>query len=95
MNQQVKLIRDPIPISYGDPVGYTQAELEGKAEDFMRDNHPQEFRKMTKAGELKGYLTSKANAARRQAENLILAGVWDQEAWNRAIRSAILESESD
>ena len=37
----------------------------------------------------------KAKAAKDYAESFIYSGVWDREAWNRAIRLEILESESD
>ncbi len=74
-------------------VNYTQSELEAKALNFIRRNKP-EARKMSQV-DIAEWVTLKAKAARAEAESLIASGVWDQEAWNRAIRSQILESESD
>jgi hypothetical protein len=45
--------------------------------------------------ELDEYCRLKAEAARRYADNLMAAGEPDFIAWNRAIRSEILESESN
>jgi hypothetical protein len=75
-------------------VNYEQQELESKALDFIKRNKKKDCKTMSKA-EINEWAVLKANAARRYAENLMATGIWYQEAWNRAIRLEILESESD
>lgn len=76
-------------ISLHDP-----AILEGKAAKLVRQNQPKLYKSMTKA-ELTEYCERKAKRAKEYAENLMQVGIWEEEAWNRAIRLEILESESD
>jgi hypothetical protein len=73
----------------------TNAELEAKALRFVRQCRQKLYRELRQSGELKEYCRQKAKAARRYAENLIKSGEWEGNAWNRAIRLEILESESD
>lgn len=84
-----------VPVYQGEPLNYTQAELEAKALKFIKENKPREYRKMKALRELSEYCQLKAERARKQAESLIADGIWDKEAWNLAIRQVILESESD
>jgi hypothetical protein len=70
---------------------YSQADLEAKALEYVRENKPKEYRKMKKSGELDEYCRLAAKAAREFAQTLIASGVWDHEAWPRAIRQEILE----
>jgi hypothetical protein len=78
----------------GETVTYSQSELETKALNFIKRNKKKACKTMTK-GEISEWARLKANAARTEADGLMASGVWDQEAWNRAIRSQILESETD
>ncbi|GEM_PF-2675358 len=73
----------------------SQAELEAKAEYFLKTSRAKEYRAAKKSGELQEWIQIKVKAAKEMAESLIGGGVWEGEAWNRAIRSQILESESD
>jgi hypothetical protein len=73
-----------------DATTYSLAELEAKALNFIKRNKPP----MSKA-EAANLARLKAEAAEHYAKNLMLSGVWSGEAWNRAIRLEILESESD
>jgi hypothetical protein len=73
----------------------TENELKSKALRFVKENKPGEYRNMQKSVELDEYCRLKAEEARRYAEDLIASGEWDKQAWNRAIRLIILESESD
>jgi hypothetical protein len=50
---------------------------------------------MKVAGELDEYLNLKAKQAKDYAKNLIASGEWENQAWNRAERLIIMESESD
>jgi hypothetical protein len=72
-----------------------QEELEAKALYFLRTNRPKVYKKLEQSGELEEYCQLKAQAAKRYAENLIQSGEWLNQAWNRAIRLEILESETD
>jgi hypothetical protein len=71
---------------------YSQADLEAKALEYVKENKPKEYRKMKKSGDLDEYCRLAAKAARESAEALIKSGMWDREAWNLAIRQEILES---
>ena len=87
-------MEEKIPKAGLEPVTYSQAELEAKALSFIRLCKKKDCKTMSKS-EINEWATLKANAARTEAEGLIASGIWDQEAWNRAIRSQILESETD
>lgn len=94
-NLTLKQLRN---IAYpGAPSTYppSQEELEAKALYFVRTCKPKEHKRMKESAELEEYCQLKANAARRYAENLMTTGEPDFIAWNRAIRSEILESETD
>jgi len=73
----------------------TEDQLKEMALSFVKEAKPKEYHKMKKSGELGEYQRLKAKFAREEAEGLMSVGIWDQEAWNRAIRSQILESETD
>jgi hypothetical protein len=85
-------INPPVTVDFVAP---TLAELEAKALHYLKTCKPKEYRELQKNGELQQSLQRRAKAARRYALNLIESGVWETEAWNRAIRLEILESESD
>ncbi|HSW58703.1 MAG TPA: hypothetical protein VLH15_09885 [Dehalococcoidales bacterium] len=68
--------------------------LAGKAERFLRNNHPYDYKHMSRK-EVDEYCQAKAEAAKEMAEALINSGVAPESAWNQAIRSEILESETD
>lgn len=84
----------PIPVDLGEPVTYTQAELEAKAHNYLKRNKAKEYKAMSQE-ERQEWAQLKANAARRYAENLMASGDPDFIAWNRAIRLETLGSESD
>ena len=77
-----------IPVYMGDPVTYSLTDLEVKALTFLkgRKMSPKDKTDLAKL---------KAKAAKRYAENLIEQGTPDFVAWPMAIRSQILETESD
>jgi hypothetical protein len=77
-----------IPIEKFEPP--TQAQLEAKARDFLRENKPKLFKQLTKK-ELQEMCEDKTKSAMDYARRL--GGGPD--AWNRAIRLEILESETD
>ena len=70
-------------------------DLREQALTFLKTCKKKEYRQLRRDGELEEMLALKVRAAKSQAEGLQHSGVWAGEAWNRAIRSAILESESD
>ena len=80
---------------YHPPQDRSQAELKAKAETFYKENRPAEYRKMKLLRTLDKACENKADAAKDFANSLIAGGVPASEAWNRAIRQEILESETD
>jgi hypothetical protein len=68
--------------------------LEAKARDFLHNIRPDQYKQMSKA-DINEYCEIKAKSAIQYAKNLMTCGVSEPEAWNLAIRSCILESESD
>jgi len=77
-----------LPIYLGEPVTHTIADLEAQALKFLKD------RKMSPK-DRSDLAKLKAKAAKRYAENMIEQGTPDFVAWPMAIRSQILETESD
>jgi len=69
--------------------------LQSIALEFLRENRRKEYRQLKASGELDEALALKVENCQRQAKNLMATGLWENEAWNRAIRSEILESESE
>ena len=60
------------------------------------DNYkPKVCREFLKNGDLEPYMETCARHTREYAENLIASGIYTGEAWNRAIRSRILDSDTD
>jgi hypothetical protein len=86
--------QEKIPVYMGEPVTYTIPELEVKALDFLKVKYGKKYRNMDQK-EMKETALLKAKAAKRYAENLIEQGTPDFVAWPMAIRSQILETESD
>ncbi len=73
----------------------TQELLEAQARHFLWTCRRKAYLEAKKSGELEEWITLKAKAARRYAENLIYSGEPPEIAWNRAVRLEILESETD
>ncbi len=73
----------------------TQELLEMKALHFLKTCRREAYREVKGAGELAEWVTLKANAARKYAENMISNGAMAEEAWNMAVRLEILGSETD
>ena len=90
MNERT--INPPVSMEFVAP---TQEQLEAKALHYLKTCKPKEYRELKKNGELQQSLTRRAQAARDYARRLILSGEFENQAWNRAIRLEILESESD
>ncbi len=67
-------------------------ELEAKALFFLRDCKPKEYRRLKKSGELLEAVLEKSAGARAEAKSLHKGGEEWPDAWNRAVRSVILES---
>jgi len=87
-----RTINPPATVDFVAP---TQQELEAKALKFFKECKPKQYRQMQKDGDLKEVCQLRAKATRRYALSLMENGVWETEAWNRAIRTKILESDSD
>jgi hypothetical protein len=87
-----RTINPPVTVDFVAP---TQQELEAKALKFFRECKPKSYREMKKSGDLKEVCQLRAKATQRYALSLMENGVWETEAWNRAIRLKILESDSD
>ena len=73
----------------------TDGELWLKATDFFRTCRPHAHRDMRRDGSFEEVILGRVAACKRYATNLIDGGMWEGEAWNRAIRKELLESESD
>lgn len=73
---------------------HSQAVLVQQALDFIKANKKNDIKGMSKA-EIMEWAELKAREAPSEAEALMKSGVWEEETWNRAIRSQILESETD
>ncbi len=69
--------------------------LRQKSLTFVKECKPKSYRQMKRLHELEEYLDLKVKACKREAQSLMESGVWENEAWNRAIRQELLESESD
>lgn len=73
----------------------TAADLEEKVVNYLKDCKRKSYRQMKKDGDLEEYIQIQVDSTIRAAQNLMKCGANESEAWNRAIRSVILESESD
>ena len=74
----------------------SKAVLEAEALEFYRlPQNKRRYRRLKASGELDQAIENKVANTQQQARSLMFSGVWENEAWNRAIRSEILESESD
>jgi len=73
----------------------SEATLKDIALKFYRENRRKDYRELRQNGGLDEAIALKVEAAQRASQNLMTSGEWEHEAWNRAIRSEILESESD
>ncbi|MDP3063833.1 MAG: hypothetical protein Q8O40_11590 [Chloroflexota bacterium] len=67
----------------------------GPTGPFLKTCKPKAYRQVQRDGELDGWIELKVNAAKRLANNLMECGATPEDAWNRAVRSSILESETD
>lgn len=66
-----------------------------KGREFLRQCKPKEYSELKLASRLDEICRLKAVAAQEMAKDLIESGVFEREAWNRAIRFQILESETE
>jgi hypothetical protein len=73
----------------------SEETLKAKALRFLRTCRAKEYRELSRSGDLPEAVSLKVKGAQDYAQSLMATGVWETEAWNRAIRSEILESESD
>ena len=87
-----RTINPPTTLEFVAP---SQEELEAQSLDFLKTCRRSLYRDLRGTGDLGDFLKRRANRARGYARNLMASGVWETEAWNRAIRLEILESESD
>lgn len=69
--------------------------LAAQAETFFKECKPKAYRQMKKDGSLLEVCQLRAKAATNFANDMILQGMMPNRAWDIAIRSVILESESD
>jgi len=70
--------------------------LKSIALEFYRlPQNRKRYRDLRASSELDEAIAIKVRNCQSQAESLMATGLWENEAWNRAIRSEILESESE
>ena len=75
---------------------YDDDRLKEFRRNFLRDNRPEEFERLTNAGELEAHLQERADACRREQERLVASGTtFEGQAWQWAIRTTLLEAEQD
>ncbi len=74
---------------------YDDDRLKQLRRNFLRDNRPQEFDRLTNDGELEDHLQERADACRREAKRLVETGTFEGQAWQWAIRTTLLEVEQD
>jgi len=60
--------------------------LRQKRLTYLKENKPQMYRELKKDGELEEHLARKVKFCKETAQYLMKAGIWENEAWNRAIR---------
>ena len=82
----------PIEVDYGEPMTYSLAQLEERAMTFLKGD--KRYKNMP-VKDMKETARLKAEAAKREAENLISADQPDFVVWPRVIRTIILEVNSD
>ena len=63
--------------------------------EFLRTSRESDYYRMKREGTLEEELERRVDTAIRYAGNLTASGEWEVQAWNRAIRLVILESETD
>ena len=73
----------------------SDATLAAKAKHFLWTCKRRQYLQAKREGELDEWIDLKVRSCKRYAENLMASGSWAGEAWNRAIRLEILESETD
>ena len=74
---------------------YSDQELKDKALNFLQENRPKDLRRLRAQGQLEQELSERVEACKRYAKNLEQSGAQPMEAWHRAVRQYLLESESD
>ena len=74
---------------------YSDDQLMDMRENFLKENRPEEFKRLQREDELEAHLEERAVACVERAENYIKQGVMDQQAWRWAIRVALLETDPD
>jgi hypothetical protein len=82
-------------IPFDEFVPPTLEELADQAKGYYRTCKPKVYRQARKDGDLQELCMLKAKAAKNYAEELISSGENPGPAWMQAIRSEILESETD
>lgn len=73
----------------------SDAHLNDMAMNFFRTCKPKTYRAMRKDGSLEEVLTMRVEATKEYAQGLMRSGEWAGNAWNRAIRLELQESETD
>jgi hypothetical protein len=82
-------IIEPIQIPPDDSV------LRDKIVNYVKENKRKSYLKMKRDNKLEDYISVTITMCKGTAVKLIDLGISKEEAWNRAIRQDILESESD
>ena len=72
-----------------------EAALRQKVINYLKDCKPKYYRQLKKDGELEEYITGTVARTVRYANNLLESGMFESDAWSRAIREDILEVETD
>ena len=77
-------------------MAYAPESLEGIRLRYLRENRRRSYRDMVKRGILDEHLTNMARICRNAKERYLAEGAMDDEqAWNWAIRSVLLDSLPD
>ena len=86
-------------MAYAPAIGYnpnpSDGDLRAVAEHYLKTCQRKEYRQAKREGELDEWVALKAKGARTYAESMIAQGMDPGIAWNIAVRSELLGSESD
>ena len=75
---------------------YDDDRLKLYRRNFLKNVRPEDLEERERAGTLEDHLQERADACRKEAERLVTSGqTFEEQAWQWAIRTELLESQPD
>ena len=75
---------------------YDDDRLKRLRRNFLSGNRPEELAQLTRDGHLEAHLQRRADACRREVKRLVGSGeTFEEQAWQWAIRTVLLETPPD